>query len=127
MKKSANLVNDTNPKEIPTNSSPQNNNPIYKIFSISSFVIMIINLGFFSWFSWTFITGMNTEMNRTIKTVIFCLFLGISIVGIVIGAVSLNKGKKWFAIIGTALTTTGSIWLGWTFVVYLHFYYGVFP
>jgi hypothetical protein len=112
------LAENSKEKEQPIKTAPW-----LKRFSIISFIIAVINMGFFSWFVRMYIIAMKLNWNTTTKTIIFCLILFCALLGIILGPLSLQKGIKWLAIIGTALNTTGTIWLIWSFIIYIKFYY----
>ncbi|MBD3189092.1 MAG: hypothetical protein GF308_00525 [Candidatus Heimdallarchaeota archaeon] len=109
--------------EQPSNhsSSTTQPRPIYNLFSVISFSIGIISLGVFSWISMRFIGVW--FISYLVSFSLFSLFIVISLCGIVLGALSLNKEKKWLAVIGTAFSTTGTLWLMWGLIILLQFFY----
>jgi hypothetical protein len=102
-------------------NEPLEENLLKQRLSLASFIIGLVSLGVFSWF-----TALGPDMLAPWIPLgwyltFTCIFSAITLTGLVLGIISIKKGKKVFAILGCIINSIMIVFLGWAIYVFIYF------
>jgi hypothetical protein len=89
--------------------------------SILSLTIGIASLGIFSWLAALLVDFIGKNIPAAGRLTITCLFFVITLTGLVLGIISLKKGKRIFAILGIIFNGITIIYLSLVIYVFIYF------
>jgi hypothetical protein len=100
---------------------PLTSNLLKQRLSLASFIIGVVSVGVFSWLSWLLFNNVQIWISDVWGLTITCIFSAITVTGLLLGIVSLKKGKRIFAILGCVFNGIMIGVLGWAIYVFIHF------